>query len=75
MAGVQGYASVAEIPDPLDLAVISVPGEYVLGAVEDALGSGVRALVVPWSASPRSAARAWPARSSCSHSSARTAPG
>ena len=42
----RGYASVAEIPDPLDLAVISVPGEYVLGAVEDALGSGVRALVV-----------------------------
>ena len=46
VAGVRGYAAVSEIPDPVDLAVISVPGEHVLGAVEDALRSGVRALVV-----------------------------
>jgi acetyl coenzyme A synthetase (ADP forming)-like protein len=46
VAGVRGYASVAEIPDPVQLAVIAVPGEHVLGAAEDALGSGVRALVV-----------------------------
>ena len=46
VAGVRGYASVAEIPDPVDLAVISVPGEHVLAAAEDALRSGVRALVV-----------------------------
>ena len=38
--------SVAEIPDPVDLAVIAVPGEHVLAAAEDALRSGVRALVV-----------------------------
>ena len=37
VAGVRGYASVAEIPDPVDLAVISVPGEHVLAAAEDAL--------------------------------------
>ncbi|MGZ8782506.1 MAG: acetate--CoA ligase family protein, partial [Gaiellaceae bacterium] len=37
---------VAEIPDPVDLAVIAVPGEHVLAAAEDALRSGVRALVV-----------------------------
>ena len=37
VAGVRGYASVAKIPDPVDLAVISVPGEYVLDAAEDAL--------------------------------------
>ena len=36
----------AEIPDPVDLAVICVPGEHVLGAAEDALASGVRALCV-----------------------------
>ena len=46
VAGVRGYASVAEIPDPVDLAVIAVPGEYVLGAAEEALRNGVRALVV-----------------------------
>ena len=46
VAGVRGYPSVAEIPDPVDLAVIAVPGEHVLGAAEDALRHGVRALVV-----------------------------
>ena len=46
VAGVRGYASVAEIPDPVDLAVIAVPGEHVLDAAEDALRNGVRALVV-----------------------------
>jgi acetyl coenzyme A synthetase (ADP forming)-like protein len=46
VAGVRGYASVALIPDPVDLAVIAVPGEYVLDATEDALRHGVRALVV-----------------------------
>ena len=46
VAGVRGYASVAEIPDPVELAVIAVPGEHVLGAAEEALRSGVRALVV-----------------------------
>jgi acetate---CoA ligase (ADP-forming) len=46
VAGVRGYRSVAEIPDPVDLAVIAVPGEHVHGAAEDALRSGVRALVV-----------------------------
>jgi acetyl coenzyme A synthetase (ADP forming)-like protein len=46
VAGVRGYASVAEIPDPVDLAVIAVPGEHVLAAAEEALRHGVRALVV-----------------------------
>ncbi len=46
VAGVRGYASVAEIPDPVDLAVVAVPGEHVLGAAEEALRNGVRALVV-----------------------------
>ncbi|HUP31889.1 MAG TPA: GNAT family N-acetyltransferase [Gaiellaceae bacterium] len=46
VAGVRGYTSVSAIPDPVDLAVVSVPGEHVYAAAEDALRSGVRALVV-----------------------------
>ncbi|HWN22910.1 MAG TPA: GNAT family N-acetyltransferase [Gaiellaceae bacterium] len=46
VAGVRAYGSVAEIPDSVELAVIAVPGEHVYGAAEDALRSGVRALVV-----------------------------
>jgi acetyl coenzyme A synthetase (ADP forming)-like protein len=46
VAGVKAYASIEEIPDPLDLAVICVPGESVLSAAESALRHGVRAICV-----------------------------
>ena len=46
VAGVRGYSTIAEIPDPVDLAVLCVPGQYVLGAAEEALAAGVRALCV-----------------------------
>ena len=46
VAGVRAYSSLEEIPDPVDLAVIAVPGELVLDAAESALRSGVRALCV-----------------------------
>jgi acetyl coenzyme A synthetase (ADP forming)-like protein len=46
VAGVRGYHSVAEIGDEVDLAVVCVPGEHVLGAAADALAAGVRALAV-----------------------------
>ncbi|HYA08866.1 MAG TPA: GNAT family N-acetyltransferase, partial [Gaiellaceae bacterium] len=46
VAGVHGYTTVAEIPDDVELAVICLPGEHVLEAAEEALGAGVRALVV-----------------------------
>src|SRR5215207_5755633 len=46
VAGVRAYAAVAAILDPVDLAVICVPGEHVIGAAEDALAKGVRALCV-----------------------------
>ena len=46
VAGVRAYASVEEIPDPVDLAVISLPAAAVLEAAEQALRKGVRALVV-----------------------------
>jgi acetyl coenzyme A synthetase (ADP forming)-like protein len=46
VAGVHGYGAVGEIAEHVDLAVICVPGEQVLGAAEDALAAGARALVV-----------------------------
>jgi len=46
VAGVRAYRTIAEIPDRVELAVICVPGEHVLQAAEDALGSGVPALCV-----------------------------
>ncbi|MGZ4332797.1 MAG: bifunctional acetate--CoA ligase family protein/GNAT family N-acetyltransferase [Gaiellaceae bacterium] len=46
VAGVHGYSGVGEIAEHVDLAVISLPGELVLDAAEEALGAGARALVV-----------------------------
>ncbi|MBV8598765.1 MAG: GNAT family N-acetyltransferase, partial [Actinobacteria bacterium] len=46
VAGVRGYASVAEIPDDVDLVVICLPAGSVLAAADDALRRGVRALCV-----------------------------
>ena len=46
VGGVRAYASVEEIPDEIDLAVICVPGEHVLPAAESALRAGVRAICV-----------------------------
>jgi acetyl coenzyme A synthetase (ADP forming)-like protein len=46
VAGVHGFGSVGEIPEAIDLAVICVPGDQVLGAAAEALAAGVRALVV-----------------------------
>ena len=46
VAGVRGYRRVADIPDDVDLVVICLPGEHVVDAAEEALGAGLRALVV-----------------------------
>ena len=46
VAGVRAYSSIEEIPDPVDLAVICVPGAQVLDAAESAFRKGVRALCV-----------------------------
>src|SRR4029450_11650158 len=43
---VRSYASIAAIPDEIDLAVLCLPGEHVLAAAEEALRAGVRALCV-----------------------------
>ena len=46
VAGVRGYSAISEIGEPVDLAVICLPGELVLPAAEEALAAGVRALIV-----------------------------
>src|SRR5919108_731710 len=46
VAGVRAYRSIEEIPEPVDLAVISLPAAAVLDAADQALRKGVRALVV-----------------------------
>ena len=42
----RAYPTIGSIPDPVDLAVIVVPRQHVLAAVEEAIAKGVRGLVV-----------------------------
>lgn len=46
VAGVKAYTSITEIPDDVELAVISLPGELVIEAAEQALRKGCSALCV-----------------------------
>jgi acetate---CoA ligase (ADP-forming) len=46
VAGVRAYPSVGAIGEPVDLAVVCLPGPAVLEAAAEALASGVRALCV-----------------------------
>ena len=46
VAGVQAFESVGAIGRPVDLAVLCLPGGLVLGAAEEALSAGARALCV-----------------------------
>ncbi len=46
VAGVRGYTRVGDIPDRVELAVVCLPGEHVLAAVQEALEAGVRAVCV-----------------------------
>jgi acetyl coenzyme A synthetase (ADP forming)-like protein len=46
VAGVRAYRSISELPEPVDLAVVCVPGEHVQAAAEEALRVGTRALCV-----------------------------
>ena len=43
---IKAYPSIGAVPDPVDLAVISVPKELVLGVAEECGQAGVRGLVV-----------------------------
>ena len=44
--GVHAYATLADIPGPVDLAVLIVPAAAVLDVVDEAIAKGVKALVV-----------------------------
>ncbi|HEY3501501.1 MAG TPA: GNAT family N-acetyltransferase [Actinocatenispora sp.] len=44
--GLTAYASVADVPGPVDLALVAVPAEAVPGVVADAAGAGVHGLVI-----------------------------
>jgi acetyl coenzyme A synthetase (ADP forming)-like protein len=46
LSGVRSYTSVAAIGDPIDLAILCLPGAAVLDAAAEALRSGVRAICV-----------------------------
>ena len=74
VAGVRGYRSIAEIPDPVDVAVVCVPAARRRGR-GGRLRHGVRALVVISAGFAETGAKGSTARSGSSRSSARTAPG
>ena len=44
--GVRAYAAVTDIPDPVDLAVVTVPASTVAEVVEACRAKGVHGLVV-----------------------------
>lgn len=44
--GVKAYPRIGEVPDPVDLAVISVPREHALQVVEECGAAGVKGVVV-----------------------------
>ncbi|WP_246868321.1 bifunctional GNAT family N-acetyltransferase/acetate--CoA ligase family protein [Saccharopolyspora sp. ASAGF58] len=44
--GVRAYASVLDIPDEVDLAVVAIPAASVTGVLDDCLAKGVKALVI-----------------------------
>src|ERR687887_35544 len=46
VGGVRGYRSLEELPETVDLAVICLPAQHVLGSAEEALAQGIRALCV-----------------------------
>ena len=46
VAGVPGCASVEDLPEPVDLAIVCLPAELVRDAAEGALSRGTRALCV-----------------------------
>jgi acetyl coenzyme A synthetase (ADP forming)-like protein len=43
---IRAYPSMRDVPEQVDLAVIAVPRDFVLGVVDDCAARGVRALVV-----------------------------
>ena len=46
ICGVRAYASVGELPPPVDLGVVAVPPSAVLQVVEESAAAGLRSLVI-----------------------------
>jgi acyl-CoA synthetase (NDP forming)/RimJ/RimL family protein N-acetyltransferase len=46
VAGLKAHSRLKDIPDQIDLAVVAVPAEAVLGVVHDCAAAGVKALLV-----------------------------
>ncbi len=46
VAGLPCFASLRELPDPVDLAVIATPADGIVELIEDAAARGIRAVVV-----------------------------
>ncbi len=46
ICSMRAYARVQDIPEPVDLAVIVVPRDLVMGAIDDCAARGVRTLIV-----------------------------
>ncbi|MDA0165013.1 GNAT family N-acetyltransferase [Solirubrobacter ginsenosidimutans] len=46
IAGIQAYPAIADVPGPIDLAVIAVPAQAVPSIARECADAGVRALVV-----------------------------
>ena len=46
IAGLVAYPNIKEVPDPVDMAVITIPAPQVPDAVRDCAAKGVRAMVV-----------------------------
>ena len=44
--GLRSYASAADLPEPVDLAIVAVPAEAAPGVIADAAGAGARAVLV-----------------------------
>ncbi len=44
--GVKAYASIRDLPEPIDLAVVSVPAESVFKVAEDCIQAGAKGLLV-----------------------------
>ena len=46
VGSMRAYASVSALPEPIDLAIISVPRDAVLGVVDECAARGVKSLIV-----------------------------
>lgn len=44
--GLTAYPAIGEVPGPVDCAVIALPGELVIPAVEECIAKGVRGIVI-----------------------------